>query len=362
MAIALMSLLALLQEEKGEIIAVKGGKVYTVSKGVVEDGVLLIENGKIAKVGKGLDVPLNAKVIEIGKGASVTPGFIDLHSHLGSLFEIEEKTEAVTPQVRALDAFSTGHPDVARALASGVTLVTLAPGNSNLVSGRAALLRLNGTRLDRMIFRESVALKISLTGEALLRDREPTSKSGAMKLLRALLRDPKSGLGQSFCLVHAVAGDEIQNALALKKEFGLRMVLLHADEAGRVLEDVKNADVPIAFGPLTVSDRRERLETPGKLARAGVRVAFVTDAPESDEAYLRVTAALAVKSGMDKGDALRALTLSAAEMLGVADVLGSLEEGKHADLVVYAGEPLSLSSDVEVVIVGGRVVYQKKKG
>ncbi len=301
MTFAWTVLLALLQEVKGEIIAIKGGKIHTVSKGIIEDGVLLIESGKIAKVGKGLDIPLNAKVIEVGKNASITPGFIDVHSFLGSAFEIDETTEAFTPHVRALDAFSTGHLDVARALASGVTLVALAPGNSNVVSGRAALIRLNGTRLDRMIFRESAAIKISLTGEALLRDREPTSKSGAMKLLRAQLREPKSAISQSLCkrleiaLVHAVAGDEIQSALALKKEFGLRMVLVHADEAGRVLEDVKNANVPVAFGPLTVSDLQERLETPGKLARAGVRVAFLTDSPKSDEAYLRVTAALAIK-------------------------------------------------------------------
>lgn len=363
----LLLLSLLVQEEKTELLAIKGGKLQTIAKGVVEEGVLLISGGKIVKVGKGLDIPLEAKVIELAKTASVTPGFIDLHSNLGSAFEIDELTEAITPHVRAMDAFSSDHPDVARAFSSGVTLFALAPGNGNLVSGSVSLLRLNGSRLDRMIFRPVAGLKISLTGEALFRDREPTSKSGAVQLLRRHLLDANGTLADrllrksDLAWLHAVSADEIQTAVKLKQEFGLRGILLHADEAVHVLEEVKNAELPVAVGPLTVSDSKEKLGMPGKLSRAGVRLGFVSDAPASDPSDVRVTAVLAVKYGLDKIDALRALTLSAAEIAGVAESLGSLEEGKLADLVVFSGDPLNLSSDVEIVVVGGRIVYQKKR-
>lgn len=355
MNLALLLLLVSPQQE--DVVAIKGGRIQTVSRGVIEDGVILIQSGLIVKVGKSIDLPLEAKVIDVGKNGVITPGFIDAHSHLGSVFEVDEFVEAMTPNVRAVDAFSSDHADVERALSSGVTMILLAPGNANLVSGRAGFLRLIGGRLDKMILRDSGPLKVSLTGEALFRDREPTSKSGALQVLR------KSGLLKSSELVmfHARSADEIQRAIALKQEFGLRAYLVHGDEADRVLEEIKNADLPVAVGPLMADDTRDKLEMPGKLARAGVRIAFVSDAPASDEAHLRISAALAIRHGLDKVDALRALTLGAAEILGVQDVAGSVDEGKFADLVIWGGEPLSLSSTVQFVIVGGKVVYQGKK-
>ncbi len=295
------------------------------------------------------------------------PGFIDAHSHLASVFEIDESTESLTPQVRAVEGFSSTHADVRRATASGVTLVALAPGNGNLVAGRVGLVRINGRRLDRMIVSDSAALKLSLGDEALRRDREPTSRTGALRMLRDALRDPRGEISKSLidrrepAIIHARLAADITRAVELKETFNLKAALVHADEATQVLERIRNGDVSVIFGPLTVSDKRAKLETPAKLAAAGVRLAFCTDAPASAEDQLRVTAAIAVKYGLDPKAALRALTLDAAALLGVGDRFGSLEEGREADVVVYGGDPLSLASPVELVVVEGRIVHRKPK-
>jgi len=365
--LAFLLLWSVAQEEKTETVVIRAGRIWTVSKGVIEDGVVLIRKGKIERVGRGIDAPLDAKVLDFGKDACVSPGFIDMHSHLGSAFDTDEDLEAVTPKVRAIDAFSSTHPDVAEAAKSGVTLVALSPGDGNLIGGRIGLVRLSGGTFDRLVFRESVALKMCLTTKALARDRRPTSKAGAVELLRRLFRDADGEVGTLFfkqglpAVVRVSSTDEIQRATALRQEFGFKLILLGAEEGLHAIDDVKRVSAGVALGPMRVSDVRRKLELPGRLSRAGVRIGFSSDAPSADESYLRVSAALAVKYGLDRDDAMRALSLWPAEMLGVADQLGSLDEGKLADIVVYGGHPLSLASPVELVLVDGRIVYQRKK-
>jgi imidazolonepropionase-like amidohydrolase len=348
-----------------EVLAIKVSRALTVAKGDLEDVVIVVRDGKIAKIGK--DIPSGARVIETPKGSVAAPGFIDAHSHLASAFEVEESTESVTPEVRAVEAFASDHPDVRGALGSGVTLVALAPGNGNLVGGRVGLIRLNGRRLDQMILKDAAGMKLSVSGDALRPDREPTSRQGALAMLRKLLADPRSEVAKALidrkepALIHASQADDIIRVAELKEAFKLRAVLVHGDGASEAIDAIRNAGVPVAFGPLLASDRREKLEAPGKLAKAGVRVAFVTDSPVASEADLRVMAAMAVKHGLDRREALRALTLTPAELLGIADRVGSLEEGKDADLVITGGDPLSLASGVELVLVEGRIVHEKPK-
>ncbi len=363
LAVAALALLLPIPDE--EVLVLKGGRICTVSGGDVEDGAIVVQGGKIKAVGKGIAIPAGARVIDLPKGSVVVPGFIDGHSHLGSAFEIEESTESVTPHVKAVEGFASTHADVRAALSSGVTLVALAPGNGNLVGGRVGLVRLNGGRYDRMVFRDAAALKLSLGDEALRRDREPTSRTGAVRMLRELLGDPRCEVARTLleqrapALIHARQAADILRALEFKASAGLRAAIVHGDEAARVADRLREAGVAVAFGPLTAADRREKLETPARLARAGVRLAFVSDAPATSEDQLRVTAALAVRYGLDRREALRALTLGAADVLGVADRVGSLEVGKDADLVVYGGDPLSLASPIEIVIVEGKVVFRR---
>ncbi len=350
-----------------DTIVLKGGKVITISAGEIDNAVVIIEAGKIKSIGKATQIPQDVTVIDLPSGSVIVPGFIDAHSHLASLFEVEESTESITPHMKAVEAFTSTHADVRSALASGVTLIALSPGNGNLVGGRIALLRMNGKRLDQMIVSDDVALKLSLGEEAFRRDREPTSRSGAMHLLRQILSDPASEISKSLlekrqpAFIHATQVSDILRVIEIKESLGARAVLVHGDEAAQVADRLAKAGLAVAFGPLMVGDSRDKLESAAVLAKAGVRLAFVTDAPRTAESQLRTTAALAVRYGLDRERALRSLTLDAAEMLGVADRFGSVEAGKAADLVVYDGDPLSLASAVEMVLVEGRIVHKRPK-
>jgi imidazolonepropionase-like amidohydrolase len=343
---------------KAEILVLKGARIVPVDGAEIDAGMILIADGKIQKVGAAVDVPAGAKVLSLTRSSWVVPGFIDAHSHLGSAFDVEETTEALTPEARAVEAFTSRHPDVRAALGSGVTTVALSPGNGNLVGGRVGIVKLNGGRYDRALHQATAGFKVSLGAEALRPDREPTSRKGAVAILRDRLRDENADLRGQPLFVHVQAPGEIESAIDLQSAFRLKMTLVHARGAGESVERIKAAKLPVAFGPLTVSDRREILETPGRLARAGIPVAFISDAPATAEEHLRVTAAFAVKYGMERDAALRALTTVPAGLLGMD--AGAVVEGKAADLVVWSGDPLSLTSEVELVIVDGRVTWRKE--
>lgn len=353
-------LVAALLQEASETILLKGARVVTLAGSEIENGLVLIEAGKIRRIGAEVEAPAGAQRIELPKGSWLLPGFVDLHSHLGSAFDVEESTEAVTPQVKAVEAFTSQHRDVRAALGSGVTAVALSPGNGNLVGGRVGVVKLNGLRYDKALLLDSVAMKVSLGSDALRRDREPTSSAGALRSLRQLLRSPSPELGDLPLFVHADTSAEIQGVLDLAGSLKVPMVLLHAREARRVPARALRG-LTIAHGPLGPGDPREILETPAALSRAGARLAFVSDAPATAEDHLRVTAAFAVKYGLDRHEALRALTVVPAEALGLSKRLGTIEEGKDADLVVWSGDPLSLTSAVEIVIVNGSVTYRRQE-
>jgi imidazolonepropionase-like amidohydrolase len=344
---------------KSEVLVLKGGRVVTMAGPELDGGTIVVENGKIRTLAEKAEPPAGAQVIDVARTSWILPGFVDAHSYLGSAFDVEEWTESLTPEARAVEAFTSRHPDVRAALGSGVTSVALAPGNGNLVGGRLGVVKLNGQRYDRALRVVAAGFKASLGAEALRTDREPTSRTGAVAMLRDRLRDPKSELHGLPMFLHAVTPAEIESALDLRTAFRLNLTLVHARESAQLAERLASSKVPVAFGPLTVGERREILETPGRLARAGVPVAFVSDAPATPEEHLRVSAAFAVKYGMDRDAALRALTVVPAELLGLSKDCGSLAEGKAADLVVWSGDPLALTSEVELVVVDGRVVWRK---
>jgi len=355
--IALVAALGLLLQT--ETVVLKGGHVVSGAGPEIDSGEVLVRDGKVRAVGASLEVPAGATVLEIPRTSWVLSGFIDAHSHLGSAFDVEESTEAVTPEAKAVEAFSSRHPDARAAMSSGVTLVALSPGNGNVVGGRIGVIRLNGARYDRALLKDAVGLKASIGSEALRTDREPTSRTGAVALLRDRLGDVATPLPMLPIFLDAPSPAEIESALELRRSSGRPMVLVHARPSPEQMKRLASARIPVAVEPLTTSDHRDTLELPARLAEAGVRFAFVSDAPAIPEELLRVSASFAVKYGLDRQAALRALTLSPAEMLGLGLERGSLVEGKAADLVVWSGDPLSLTSEVELVMIEGRVTWRK---
>lgn len=341
-------------------VLLKGGRVVPVSGPDLESGMVLVQDGKVRAVGAALDAPPGATIVEVSKSSWIVPGFIDAHSHLGSAFEVEESTEAVTPEAKAVEAFSSRHSDVRRAMSSGVTLVALSPGNGNVVGGRIGVVKLSGDRYDRALLKDGVALKASIGTEALRTDREPTSRTGAVALLRERLKDAASPLPMLPLFLHATSPGEIESALDLGRISGRPLVLVHARPSPEQLGRLASAKVPVAVEPLTTSDRKETLELPSRLAVAGIRFAFVSDAPALPEDLLRVSASFAVKYGLDRREALRALSIVPAELLGLEAERGSLAVGKSADVVVWSGDPLSLGSEVELVLIDGRITWRKE--
>lgn len=342
-----------------QAVLLRGGRIVPVSAPSIDSGAILVMDGRIRALGPSVEAPAGAKIVDVPKGSWILPGMVDAHSHLGSAFDDEESTESVTPEARAVEAFTSRHADVQASLPSGVTTVALAPGEGNLVGGQVGIVKLNGLRYDRSLEKASVGFKVSLGAEALRPDREPTSRTGAVAKLRSLLGSPNCPLLSAPVFVHATAAGEIESALELAAQFKLRMVLIHARQSGEFADRLAALRQGVILGPLTVGDKRSALELPGRLARAGVPLAFASDAPGTPEEDLRVSAAFAVKYGMDREAALRALTTVPAELLGLSQECGSLAPGKAADVVVWSGDPLSLTSSVELVIVGGRITWQK---
>ena len=155
--------------------------------------------------------------------------------------------------------------------------------------------------------------------------------------------------------------DEIASAMAIVDEYGLNAVLVAAGQGDEIADMIARRNLPVIYPPLLLSRRDKDLKRAGRMAKSGIKLAFASLAPKTDLCDLRTSAILAAKYGLDKETALKSLTINAAEILGVADRLGSISEGKDADLVILNGDPLQLTSSIEVVLINGNIVYQRQE-
>ena len=342
-------------------VFVAAEKIWT-GGGTLWRGFVRIEEGKIREVREEAEAPSDARVFSF-PGAWVTSGLIDTHAYLGGRADLVEPTFSMTPRARALDVFEPGHRDFTAAVRSGITTTLLSPRDENLVGGLAAAVKTAGAG---RIVREEALLKMSL-GEAVLDpDREPTSRQGALALLRTALRraaeeGPDAPLarlarGELVALVHTGRNDEVFAAGRFASEFGLKIALVHAPLSGEMAAFLKDRQIGVVCGPFDASTPLRALRTPGLLSEAGVAIAFCTDGPGHDPETLRLSAALAVRAGLPPDRALQALTSGAASLLGLVDRVGSIEPGRDADLVVWSGPPLDLASRVLAVFVDGEPV------
>lgn len=373
-------------ESHCQTLVIRADTVIPVSGPAFKFGIVVVRDGKIESVGQRAVVWPGARVIH---AAVAMPGLVDPHSYLGCQNETDEPVDAITPDLRACDAFDSQAPLLRKAVAAGVTAVGIAPGNGNVIAGQMSAMRLGSTP---QILSGYAAQKFSVSLDAANVQRNPTSRAGAVALARAALGGARRGQsvsssrqtallvgefptrlsertgalklvldGRVPAFMHAPESVDAEVALQLADEFHLKPVLLHAGESVRVADMVKSHGATVVVGPLKFEDKDRTLESPGRLARAGVKVAFCTDAPLTDPGSLRMTAHLAVKYGMPADAAIRAITLNGAEALGLGARTGSLDKGKDADLLLLSGDPLDLTSRVVAVISGGRVVYEAGK-
>ncbi|MEO8288468.1 MAG: amidohydrolase [Chloroflexota bacterium] len=393
-------------------VAIKGGRVLPMTQN--EDGqdqqweqgtVLIGDDGKIVAVGavKDVEIPEGATIVD-ATGKVVTPGYIDAHTHVGigemgvgrEGSDTNEGSDPITPQVRAIDATYPGDTAFNDALAAGITAVNVMPGSGNVIGGLAVLVKTHGTRIDDMVVRHPTGLKAAM-GENPKRNygdqkKMPTTRLGVAALMREnlvkattylqkldasnLANDPTKPFERDLKMEHigfvlrkeipmrwhAHRSDDILTALRIRDEFGFDMVLDHATEAHMLPDELIERNIPAVVGPTLTAKykvelRGRTLSTPGILVRAGVKVCLTTDHWVVAVQYLPLTLIMAVKEGLDRSQALKLVTINPAEIMGVADRIGSLAPGKDGDVVVWSGDPLDIYQRPEQVYINGEKVY-----
>lgn len=403
------------------MIALVNGRVFTVTKGIFDPGIILIEDGKIEDVGESLSVAEKATVYDMS-GKVIMPGMIDPHCHVGifpdgigwEYSDGNELTDPITPHLRALDAIDPHEKAFQELLEAGVTTVLTGPGSGNLIGGQWICLKTvpKATILE-MTLLEPAGMKMAL-GENPRRvygeqKKMPSTRMGNAAILRSALVDaqnyrdkwtryesdlaeyeekkragdkeakaptrPERNLKlealskvldrQLKARVHAHRSDDMLTAIRIAEEFNLDLTLEHATEGYKIAGLLAEKRIPVTVGPILFSRVKYELKdmtpkNPGLLAKAGVKVAIQTDEASAVK-YLNINAALAVREGMPEEEALKAITINAAEIIGVEDRVGSIETGKDADLVVMSGHPFDYRSVVEMVFVDGNKVYERQK-
>jgi imidazolonepropionase-like amidohydrolase len=388
------------------VLAIKGGKIYTITKGVIDEGTILIEDGKIKSVGKSIKVPEGAEIID-AKGKVVMPGLVEAHCHIGIYEEKigwagsdgNEATDPATPHVRALDGIKANAEEggLVAALETGITTAQILPGSANVIGGLGVVIKTAPKVVtDEMVIRSPSGMKVAF-GEnprrvyGVEQKKTPSTRMGVAGVLREWLQKAKNYMekkelfkgqpeklpdvdmrlealelvlkGEIPLRAHAHRADDVATAVRIAEEFGIEMSWEHATEGHRIADWIAEKGVPAVWGPSLMArpkwEMRElSFDTPKILYEAGVKFAIQTDAVGSSIAFLPICAGMAVKHGLPYDEALKAITITPAEILGVDDRVGSIEKGKDADLRILDGDPLELRTRVEMVIIDGEIVHR----
>lgn len=384
-----------------KVKAIVNGKIYRISSPPIENGTVIISGTKIADVGRGIEIPPGAEIID-AKGKVILPGFVDAHTHIGLWGEwygpVEhdgnEGSKPVTPEVRAIDAIWPEHTAFADARSGGVTSVQVNPGSGNVIGGETCAIKTYGKIVDEMVLKNPAGHKVALGenpkgyyGRTL--NKSPKTRMGIASILRSTLykardymkklewgeKDPSKqpdtdlGLlnlvkvlkGEIPLRIHAHRADDIVTAVRIAEEFGVDYSIEHCTDGATIAEFLGKRHAKVNVGPsmwrrAKVETLNISLETPGILAKAGCKVSIISDHPFHPIQFLSVAAALAWANGMSEEDALRALTLTPAETIGIQDRVGSIDPGKDADLVIWSGHPFKIRSKPEKVFISGEEV------
>lgn len=393
------------------MLVIQGGTVLTPETRFERTDVV-IEGAKVVAVGRSRKTQ-RAETVD-ARGKYVLPGLVEAHCHVALFadgidarhYDGNEMTDPVTPHVRALDAVHPEDLAFADLRRAGITTIHTSPGSANVVGGQTAVIKTAGRTVEEMVVRAPAALKMAL-GENPKRvygeqKRTPSTRMGNAAVLReALIRaqnymekrtrhEEKMALASKGSRgaqkpepferdlrlevlasalrrdipthIHAHRADDIMTAIRIAEEFGLDLVLIHATEGYKVADVIADKGIPCIPGPILFSRMKLELRglTPsnaGLLAKAGVKVAIQTDEGSATR-YLALNAALAVSEGMDEREALRAITLTPAEILGIDGRVGSLAPGRDADVAIMTAHPFDVAHcRVERVLIEGREVY-----
>lgn len=382
-------------------VAFINARIIPIVGAPIEQGVLIIQNGKITAIGDARTVRLSSDVQTIDlAGKVIMPGLVDTHSHIGGPAGADS-TAPIQPDVRILDSLNPRALSIQRAQAGGITTANVMPGSGHLDSGQTLYLKLrddpvkiddllildkngkymggikfaNGTNSIRSgggSFPGTRAKSAALVREQFIKAqeyRDKISKAGSDKTKlppRDLAMEALVEVldGQRTVHFHTHRHDDIVTALRLSKEFGFRIVLQHVSEAWKVADEIAKAKAPSSI--IMIDAPGGKLETMdvdykngAALEKAGALAGFHTDDGVTDSRWFLRSAGLAVRAGMSREKALYGMTMANAVMLELQDRIGSLEVGKDADVIVLSGDPLSVYTHVEQTWIEGKKVFDR---
>lgn len=381
----------------------KNAKIYTMEDRVIENGFIRIEDGKISLVDDMENLQEKLEDTIDLKGKSVYPGFIDAHTHLG-IFENgltfegddgNEENDPLTPHLRAIDAINPMDVCFKEAYKEGITTVLTGPGSANPIGGEILAMKTFGKRVDDMVIKTPVAIKFALgeNPKSVYRDKEqmPMTRMATVALIREQLYKAKRyylnkqraekkhdvSLLPEFDIkcealislfekkiqahFHVHRSDDIFTAIRISKEFDLDYVLVHATEAYLIKEELKKESAKILSGPILCDRSKPELinldaSSLAQLANEDILFSIITDHPETPIQHMKLCALVAIKNGLEKEKALKALTINPAKICKIDDRVGSIKIGKDADLAVYSKDIFDPFSSPEMVFVNGMLV------
>jgi imidazolonepropionase-like amidohydrolase len=317
---------------------------------------LLIEGTKITAVGVDLAIPEGVIVRE--HAGDVAPGWIALHDQSGGDGELIDTARVVLPEARVRAAFDPAHSDFAALVAEGITSIVLASPAEALVPGQTTVVKTAGM----VVLRDPAHLQLTFSEGGLEFGRFPTSYGGAVAELDARMTAGQGSFGQARrgelpVLLAATEKHEILRALEFATRYELKGALIGAPKAGELLQRVQASGLAIVWQSYDVGLAKRDLDALAALAAGGVPFGFALGAPERHPASLRLGAAAALRAGVARDVAMRALSSTAASIAGVSDRVGRIAAGLDADVVLWSGDPLELTSSVQAVYIDGGVVH-----
>ena len=404
-------------------IAINARTILPISNVPIENGTILIKDGKIAALGQNIAVDSDARVID-ASDKYVMPGMIDAQSRLFVMDRELRESRSIAPELNILDGLDPYIKEAREVAAQGVTTIYITPGSRSLIGGSGAILKLNGTKnIDKMLLNDDVAVKAAIgvsennessslgrladysaIREEMLETRiymhekekherrqaeydkemaeyekkkeaKPAEKVEKPKRPDRFDTNPTREvlakvLSKKVPLqIEAHRVTDILNALRLADEFGFKLILDGCTEGYMIAGEIARRKVPVILGPVSTSFidmpkleyRNHDIRNAAILSKKGVKLALgVSGRDGASSKFIALAGAMAVANGMDKSLALRAVTLTPAEILGVANKIGSLDVGKDADILVLNGHPLDSLSRLEMVLIDGKTVFERE--
>ncbi len=342
---------------EGDALAIRAEKLHVGDGTIIENGIVVFENGKITEVGKGAPVPKGVVLIE--HAGHLSAGLIALREQAGAVGESNDGTRAVMPEAQLGYAYNPRHSQVQELLREGITSFVIAPRPGSLVGGRCSVVKV-GTE----VIRANAFLSICTGSNGLTSNRFPTSLQGSQAELERRFAWPKGEFlaavkgDLAVMLDGGVTRAETQHAIAFARRHGLKGMLVGSTRLGELAPKIRAAGLGVAISNFSPNTGRRVVEGAVALSKADVPFGFALGAPYNHPANLRLTAAACIRAGLKPGVAMKALTSTAATLAGVGDQVGSVQVGLAADLVLWSGDPTDPGSQVMAVYVDGDEVFQ----